>query len=99
MANKDVTTGELLDFMKENMATKHDLKELKNELRDEMGGMEHRILDSMDDKLADLKGDLVIMMRKEDTKVTELIKILAAKEVLSADEATSLRSMEPFPQR
>ncbi|NQV12119.1 hypothetical protein HQ524_02035 [Candidatus Uhrbacteria bacterium] len=99
METKDVTTGDLLEFMQENMATKHDLAELGSELRGEMASMEHRILDSMDNKLGDLKGDLVVMMRKEDAKVTELIRILADKDVLSPDEANKLRSLEPFPQR
>ncbi len=99
MENKDATTGDLLDFMKTNMATKQDLAELGSELRGEMAITKHEILDSMDNKLSDLKGGLIVLMRKEYTKVTELIKILTNKDVLSPDEASKLRSLEPFPQR
>jgi len=86
-----VTTNELLDFMQEHMVTKQDLD---FGLKD----MEHRILDSMDDKMADMKGDLVILMRKEDRKVTDLINLLSQKEVISNEEAGALLALEPFPQ-
>lgn len=72
---------------KEEGATKQDLAKLK-----------HDILDSMDEKLADLKGDLTILMRKEDKKVVELINVLKEKEVLSLEEAEKLLALEPFPQ-
>ena len=87
MANGDVTTNELMDFLQEHMATKEDLSKQKLD-----------ILDAMDDKLADLKGDLTILMRKEDKKVVELIHVLKEKAVLSADEAERLLTLEPFPQ-
>lgn len=70
-----------------DMATKNDLSILKNEL-----------LSEMDDKLADLKGDLIILMRKEDRKMATLINILAGKNVITSDEARIVLAMEPFPQ-
>lgn len=54
--------------------------------------------DFLEDKLADLKGDIVILTRKEDTKVRELITILREKNILSDNDTKRILSMEPFPQ-
>ena len=54
--------------------------------------------DYHDEKLADLRGDLVVLMRKEDKKVQSLIEILCSKKVISTEEAKRILSMEPFPQ-
>ena len=54
--------------------------------------------DYLDDKLADLHGDLVVLMRKEDTKVKTLVDILETHNVISESEVKKILSMEPFPQ-
>jgi len=54
--------------------------------------------DYLDDKLGDLKGDLVILMRKEDRKLQSLIDILYKRKVISAQEVKQILSMQPFPQ-
>ena len=94
MDEKQPTNQELLETIltsfsdiETRMATKEDLRI-----------MEHRILDSMDDKLADLKGDIIVAMRKEDYKVTELIKMLRQKEILNENESRTLLNLQPFPQ-
>lgn len=108
------TLSEVLEFLQENvvvkedlktMATKEDLKLLatKEDLKafatkEDLRKMEHEILDNMDKKLDDLKGDLVMMTRKEDRKVVGLISLLRDKSVLTQDEAKGLLGMEPFPQ-
>jgi hypothetical protein len=94
MQDKEITMNELMDFLQENMATKEDLADL----RVEMGRMEHRILDTMDDKLSDLKGDLIVLMRKEDTKLVELVDVLLNKNVINNDEANRILGMQPLPQ-
>mgnify|MGYP001559101059 CR=1 FL=1 len=53
--------------------------------------------DKLDEKLADLRGDLVVLMRKEDRKVRELIDILHQKNVLNQAEVKRLLILEPFP--
>ena len=79
-----------------------EMKEMKDEMKDEMkneiNGLRVQMVtkDYLDDKLADLRGDLVVLMRKEDTKVTKLIEVLQKKEVLNAEEAKDLLGMEPF---
>lgn len=54
--------------------------------------------DYLDDKLADLRGDLIVSMRKGDTKFVALLKVLKHKAVISKTEAEKILSMEPFPK-
>lgn len=54
--------------------------------------------DKIDEKLADLKGDLTILMRKEDRKLGALVTKLQEKQVLSEEEAIQILSLEPFPK-
>lgn len=54
--------------------------------------------DYLDEKLGDLKGDLIVTMRKEDAKLRVLIEILRGKSVISEDEEKRILSMEPFPK-
>ena len=54
--------------------------------------------DYLDDKLADLRGDLVVLMRKEDMKVKKLVDILKSRKLLTDKDVKQIMSMEPFPQ-
>ncbi|MFA5317924.1 MAG: hypothetical protein WC323_00395 [Patescibacteria group bacterium] len=54
--------------------------------------------DYLDDKLSDLKGDLVVLMRKEDAKLCGLVDLLKNKKVISEEEAKNILAMQPFPQ-
>lgn len=52
----------------------------------------------LDDKLADLRGDTVSLLRKEDQKVDELVKSLEETGVLKKPVARSIIGMGPFPK-
>ncbi|MBI5135680.1 hypothetical protein HZA86_05640 [Candidatus Uhrbacteria bacterium] len=54
--------------------------------------------DYLDEKLGDLRGDLVVLMRKEDTKLRSLVNILRSKNMLNDDDVKRLFTMEPFAQ-
>ncbi|MDP2693029.1 MAG: hypothetical protein Q8O88_05315 [bacterium] len=54
--------------------------------------------DYLDEKLGDLRGDLTVLIRKEDNKVKELVNILVKKKVMSKTEQEKLFKMEPFAQ-
>jgi hypothetical protein len=54
--------------------------------------------DYLDEKLSDLRGDLVVLTRKEDTKVKTLIDILFAKGIISQEDKKQILAMEPFAQ-
>ncbi len=51
----------------------------------------------LDDKLGDLKGDMVALIRKEDQKMNRLIGVLAEKAVVTPTEANDVLSFRPFP--
>lgn len=103
MANVDeITTNEIMEFLKEHMVMKEELNEelinLEDRMTRKMGQSKLDIIDAMDDKLASLKGDLVVLMRKEDSKVLYLIKLLHEKKFLAEEEVKELLKMEPFPR-
>ena len=79
------------------MATKEDIKNMST--KQDLNIMQGKILDGVDRKIGDMKGDLVVMMRGEDEKVTELITVLKNKQVLSTEEAERLLAINPFPQQ
>ena len=55
--------------------------------------------DYLDDKLADLKGDLIVKLRREDEKVNFLIDLLRARSVLNEKDVERLRKeFEIFPR-
>lgn len=54
--------------------------------------------DYLDDKLADLRGDLIVIMRKEDKKLHVLLEEMVRAGTLSPRVAKRILAMEPFPQ-
>ena len=50
----------------------------------------------LDDKMADLRGDMVVLMRKEDTKLKKLVERLRTKNVLDDADVREITRMEPF---
>ena len=109
--NSEPTIQDVLDVMAGYAeSTDGRLKNIETVIGDikaEMGGVKTEMTSIksqmvtksyLDDKLADLRGDLVVLTRKEDTKLKTLVEILADKKVLSQDETKKIFSMEPFPQ-
>ena len=103
--NNEVTTNELLEFMQRNMATKTDLHELEERMDKKFdnldlkfGKFKHEMFDHMDEKMTDLRGDLVVLMRKEDMKMVRLCEMLKEKDILADKEIQEILRMEPFPK-
>ena len=105
----EVSTNEIMDFLVKHMVIKEELKELEekldckigklgSDLRQEMNKQKLDILDAVDIKLSHLKGDLVVLMRKEDKKVVALVEILKEDKVITPEKAKTVLAMEPFPQ-
>lgn len=71
-----------------------------DELREEVDKMRAVMVTKsyLDDKLADLKGDFVAKLRKEDGKTDHLIGILKKKEILSKQEAQEFKEYQIFPK-
>lgn len=55
--------------------------------------------DYLDEKMADLRGDLTVLIRKEDTKVKALVDLLVERNVLEEPDRKKLFSMEPFADK
>ena len=53
----------------------------------------------IDEKFADLEGDLIVKLRKEDRKVNRLLELLKQKEVLTESEIQELASLQVFPKQ
>ncbi|HOZ36771.1 MAG TPA: hypothetical protein PLR18_02990 [bacterium] len=100
---KQDKTGEILEivtFIKDNAVTHEEFDVRLDKVEVDMAAMKAEMVtkDYLDDKMADLRGDLVVLTRKEDGKVKELVKILESKKVLSKSEVKKILAMEPFPQ-
>ena len=52
----------------------------------------------LDDKLADLKGDFTVKLRKEDEKVNTTIDLLDKHEIIPGDELKAVKDIELFPK-
>jgi len=52
----------------------------------------------LDDKLADLRGDLIVLARKQNTKLNILIESLVSEGVLPRKVADKILALEPFPE-
>ncbi|MDO8599333.1 MAG: hypothetical protein Q7S02_04445 [bacterium] len=77
---------------------KTELTATKSELTTEIRAIKAVMVtkDYLDEKMADLRGDLVVLMRKEDTKLKKLIEKLRARDVLSEIDVQEIVRMEPF---
>ncbi len=95
--------GEILQAIN-NYTTKNDQQWGKNEERwqkndERLTRIEATMVtkDYLDDKLSDLKGDLVVLMRKEDAKLGALVEILQKRKVISNEDVKTILAMQPFP--
>lgn len=102
-----VTTNEIMEFLRDNMVTREEFQGLEENVRSmtaeiatkkELRVMQHRILDKMQDMADDLRGDLILLVRKADNKLLTLVDILLKKEVIGDEEAKYLLSLQPFPK-
>lgn len=106
---KDTSKNEIIEVINEfssRVDERFDKIEGKfNNLEGRVGNLEGEVgkigatmvtKDYLDEKMADLRGDLVVLMRKEDTKVVKLIEILKRRKIITEIEAKKILSMEPF---
>jgi predicted nuclease with TOPRIM domain len=102
--------GEVSGLKGEVSGLKGEVSGLKGEvsgLKGEVSEMNKRLTrvettmvtkDYLDEKIADLRGDLVVMMRKEDTKLKTLVGVLHEKKVIDSGDVKKIYSLEPFAQ-
>ncbi len=88
-------------------ATKDDIEEIfsaikidldKTTTKADLKRSEQVILDKVDDKIDDLKGELIVTIRKEDTKLVTLVETLEENKTLNKIKSENILSLEPFPR-
>lgn len=99
---KEASKNEILEAIN-NFSTSIDgkISNMQSDItsiKSEIGWIKSNMVtkDFLDEKIADLRGDLVVLVRKEDTKLLKLVDILKERKLISAEEATVVLSMEPF---
>jgi len=97
---KEVFIESLEPFAKSTQKDFHRIDERFDSIDKRLNKIEATMVtkDYLDDKLADLRGDLVVLMRKEDKKLQTLVDVLLKRKVISEKEKNHILSMEPFPQ-
>lgn len=95
--NDQPTNQDILDAMSE-FAGKVEIRFDKLEVKTTKIEATMVTKEYLDEKLADLRGDLVVLMRKEDTKLKTLIGILRQKQIISENDEKQILTMEPFAQ-
>ncbi len=93
---------EVVNFIKDNAVTKEEFNELKGEfieLKKDVTSIKSTIAtkDFVTEKLSDLQGNLVVLMRKEDTKLKALVEILKDRHVITEEDKKQILALEPFP--
>ncbi|MFA6042983.1 MAG: hypothetical protein WCV85_03495 [Patescibacteria group bacterium] len=78
-----------------------------NGLDTRFSGVEKRLMsvgsqmvtkDYLDGKLADLRGDLTLLTRKEDSKLLAIVDLLYGKRIMTKTERQQIMALEPFAQ-
>lgn len=84
---------ETVNFIKDNSVTKEEFRKEIAIIKSTMPTKNF-----VTEKLSDLQGNMVVLMRKEDTKMKTLVEILTEKKVLSNDDKKRIFALEPFPE-
>jgi len=76
------------------------LKSDVSSLKSEIGYVKSQMVTKsyLDDKLADLSGDTIIKLKKEDAKVNRLIEMMGGKKMLDEKEIKELEEIKVFPR-
>lgn len=97
MSNNEPTNQEILEAINE-FATNTDQR--FNKVEKDLTYVKATMVtkDYLDGKLADLRGDLVVLMRKEDTKLKTLVDVLCEKKNINDKDKKKIFKMEPFAE-
>lgn len=102
--SEEITNSELLEAI--NAFANHTEKRFDG-LENKIDGLDKRVTkiettmvtkDFLEEKLADFRGDMVVLTRREDKKVMALVDILKEKKIISDEDVKKIQTMEPFAQ-
>lgn len=104
---------ETVIFIKDNAVTKEEfetrlggVESRLDGVETRLGGVEQRLTkieaimvtkDYLDDKLADLKGDLIVKQRKIEDRISALVSMLSNRKVLEQTDVKLLTDLRVFP--
>ena len=72
---------------------------VKTELSQKINTVKLELMDYVGDKITDLRGDIILLMRKEDRRFFHLVKILHGKQVLDDEDIKIIEELKIFPSR
>ena len=87
--------GQITDIKGQITGIRGEVTDIRGEVTDIRAQMVTKAY--LDEKFTDLRGDLTVLIRKEDHKLLELVAILKEKQVLNADDVKRVLALEPFP--
>lgn len=96
MDNQQPSNQEILEAI--NVFSSHVDEEFSG-IKSEISSIRSEMVtkDYLNEKLADLRGDLVVLVRKEDKKLAATLDLLVGKSLITRDEAAVVLALEPFP--
>src|SRR3989338_4791818 len=110
MANEDLKKikEEIASVIEDNINPQFDelrdkigvISDNVGSLKSEIGYVKSQMVTKsyLDDKLADLSGDTIIKLKKEDAKVNRLIEMMGGKKMLDEKEIKELEEIKVFPR-
>lgn len=69
---------------------------IEDKIDNDINATKLELVDHMEEKAADIKGSLVVSIRKQDRKVNRLIEMLSKKKHLTSAEEKELIKIRPF---
>jgi len=89
---------ELLQYIATNMATRADVLEIVNDVVNEVvGKSKTEIMDYVDKKDREYKGELNLAIQKVDKKADSIIDTLSESKVINSKKANSLKGFQASP--
>lgn len=94
---------DIVTFIKDNAVSKTEFNELKADvsgLRTDVDYLKAQMVTKvyLDDKLAELRGDLVVAININNDKSNKIVDELEKREVLDSVSAGNIKSIHPFPK-
>lgn len=97
----------IVHFLRDNAVTQTEFRREVTGIKGDITGIKGDITlikatmvtkEYLDTKLADLKGEMVSLTRREDNKLKAFIKMIEGKKVISDSDSRKLLTMEPFAE-
>ena len=97
--NGQGSTNEILEAINAaSSATQEQFESLEKNISREIKQAEHKLMDHVDRRVADLEGVFVASLRKEDNKVNIILEILEENKLARPDQIKRARSIHIFPR-